>query len=325
MLIYKYRSGSNRDIDTLVNNQFYASDIEALNDIQEGKISINHQEIQLFDLFVTNNFSNFDNSIKDILEKLIQDCKNFGIYSLSKDYKNELLWTYYANSNKGFCIEYDFEILKQHPFNEDLFYDVEYSQNIPIINLESLLNSSLRLNLPIKLLATKSLNWKHEEEIRLISSPKGKFDYLSRAVKSIYFGNKTDKNTIYSIMKKLKGRKINYYQMTHKKDLYKLERVKIDDIFRNESIYKNKVNKFIPFLDEKTKPYEDLIKKAIIIVEQDHLCEEVIDAYISSNTGTKDNPVFFITYKNENKNKNIFARNYFISKNEIEEIFNKNS
>lgn len=323
MLIYKYRSGSNRDIDTLVNNQFYASDIEALNDIQEGKISINDQEIELFDLFVTNNFSNFDNSIKDILEKLIQDCKNFGIYSLSKDYKNELLWAYYANSNKGFCIEYDFEILKQHPFNEDLFYDVEYSQNIPIINLESLLNSSLRLNLPIKLLATKSLNWKHEEEIRLISSTKGKFDYLSRAVKSIYFGNKTDKNTIYSIMKKLKGRKINYYQMTHKKDLYKLERVKIDDIFRNESIYKNKVNKFIPFLDEKTKPYEDLIKKAIIIVEQDYLCEEVIDAYISFNKGTKDNPVFFITYKNENKN--MFARNYFISKNEIEEIFNKNS
>ena len=66
-------------------------------------------------------------------------------------------------------------------------------------------------------------------------------------------------------------------------------------------------------------PYEDLIKKAIIIVEQEHLCEEVVDASKSSTKGTKDNPVFFISYKNETKN--IFGRNYFISKKEIEEIF----
>ena len=58
------------------------------------------------------------------------------------------------------------------------------------------------------------------------------------------------------------------------------------------------------------KSYEDLIKKAII---------EVVDASKSSTKGTKDNPVFFISYKNETKN--IFGRNYFISKKEIEEIF----
>ena len=44
-----------------------------------------------------------------------------------------------------------------------------------------------------------------------------------------------------------------------------------------------------------------------------------VDASKSSTKGTKDNPVFFISYKNETKN--IFGRNYFISKKEIEEIF----
>ncbi|MCT7560639.1 DUF2971 domain-containing protein [Aliarcobacter butzleri] len=323
MLVYKYRSGLDRDIEALINNQSYAADIESLNDIQEGKIIINNQEIEIFDLFIANNLSNFDTSINNILKEFREDCKKFGIYSLSKDYKNELLWAYYGNSNKGFCIEYDFEILKQFPFNEDSFYDVEYSENIPVVNLQDIVNFSSKSNLPTKLLATKSLSWEREEEIRIITSLKGKFNYLSRAVKSIYFGNRTDENTIYSIMEKLKGRKIKYYKMTHKKNLYELERVEIDDIFKNESIYKNKVNKFIPSIDEKTKTYEDLIKKAIIIVEQDSLCGEVIDAYISSNKGTKNNPVFFITYKNENRN--ISTRNCFISKKEIEEIFNKDS
>ena len=46
--LYKYRSGSTRDIEALMNNQFYASSIEKLNDIHEGKIVIDNQEIKQF-------------------------------------------------------------------------------------------------------------------------------------------------------------------------------------------------------------------------------------------------------------------------------------
>ncbi len=120
-------------------------------------------------------------------------------------------------------------------------------------------------------------------------------------------------------MEKLKGRGIKYYQMGHKKDLYELEKIEIEDIFKDESIYKNKVNKFVPYLFKDEKPYEDLIKKAIVIVEQEPLCKEVTNASKSSTKGTKDNPVFFISY--ENKIKNLPTPNYFISKKEIEKIF----
>lgn len=314
MLVYKYRSGTTRDIEALMNNQFYASSIETLNDVHEGKIIIDNQEIELFDLLVKNSVSTLDISIKKDLENLIQIYKNSGVYSLSKDYKNELLWAYYADSQKGFCIEYDFNILKQYPCNEDNFFDIKYSKNVPIINLGSIFDISILK----KSLVTKSSSWKHEDEIRILTPSKGMFSYFIRAIKSIYFGNRTDKNTIESIMGKLKGRGVMYYQMAHKKDLYELEKTEIEDMFKAESIYKNKVNKFVPYLDEKTKPYEDLIKKAIIIVEQEPLCEKVIDANISSSKGTKDNPVFFISYENKIKN---FSLNYFISKKEIEEIF----
>jgi hypothetical protein len=126
-------------------------------------------------------------------------------------------------------------------------------------------------------------------------------------------------NTIKLIMSILRGIGIKYYKMEHKKDLYELERIEIENIFKDESIYKNKVNKFIPsYINEKTKPYIDLLKKAIIIVEQESLCKEVTDVGISSKS-TEDNPVFYLTFQDENKN--IFSRNYFISKKEIEEIF----
>ena len=314
MFVYKYRSGTTRDIEALMNNEFYAASIESLNDVHEGKIIINNHEIKLFDLLAKNNASFFDISIEKSLKNLMQIYENSGVYSLSKDYKNELLWAYYADSHKGFCIEYDFNILKQYPCNEDNFFDVKYSKNVPIINLGSIFDISILK----KSLVTKSLSWKHEDEIRILTPFQGMFTYFTRAVKSIYFGYRTDKNTIESIMGKLKGRGIKYYQMTHKKDLYELEKEYKQDVFKDESIYKNKVNKFVPYLLEDEKPYEDLIKKAIVIVEQEPLCEKVIDANISSSKGTKDNPVFFISYENKIKN---FSLNYFISKKEIEEIF----
>ena len=46
----------------------------------------------------------------------------------------------------------------------------------------------------------------------------------------------------------LRGKGIEYYQITHQKNTYKLIRKKIEDIFKDESIYKNKVNKFVPYL-----------------------------------------------------------------------------
>ncbi len=160
MLVYKYRSGTTRDIEALMNSQFYASSMENLNDVYEGKIIIDNQKIELFDLLVKNNASTFDISIKKDLNNLMQIYKKSEVYSLSKDYKNELLWAYYTDSHKSFCIEYDFDILKKYPCNEDNFFDVKYSKNVPILNLGSIFDISILK----KSLVTKSLSWKHEKE-----------------------------------------------------------------------------------------------------------------------------------------------------------------
>lgn len=315
MFLYKYRNGTIRDIEALMNNQFYASSIESLNDIQEGKIKGNDFEINFFDLLAKNISSKYDICIKKNLENFINIYKKSGVYSLSKSYKNELLWAYYADSHKGFCIEYDECILKQYPVNEDNFFNVKYSADIPVIDFKAMLDIDI---LKTGLVA-KSLSWKHEEEIRILTPSIGMYNYFARAVKSIYFGFRASDNMIKIVMAVLRGRGIKYFKMTHKKDLFELTKYEIDDIFKDESIYKNKVNKFVPYLDKNEIQFEDLIKKAIIIVEQEPLCEEILDISKSNNKSTKDNPVFFVSYKNETKN--IYARKYFISKKEIEDCF----
>lgn len=318
MKVYKYRSGSERDIETLVNNQFYSASIDSLNDIQEAKVQINNNEFKLFDLLLNTNDLKDSNSFKIILEKYLQQTKEYGIYSLSKNYDNELLWAYYSNSHKGFCIEYDFNILKQYQLEPEFFCDVEYQKDIPIISTNDLLNNKSRI-LDIKSLATKSKNWEHEDEYRIITGKIGLVDFYSRAIKAIYFGSRTKEKAIKTLMEQLKGRNIKYYKMNHVNNLYKLEKKEIEDYYKNYSIYENKINIFTPVFDTITKPYEELIIKAIIIVEQEPLCSSVEDAYLSKDKSTKENPVFFITMKA----KGIYPiKNYFISKKEIDNIFN---
>lgn len=318
MLVYKYRSGSDRDISSLKDNQLYSASLEKLNDIQEAKIIINHKEFELIDIYFKSKAPDLGDTINEIIFAYIKRIKEFGIYSLSRNYNNELLWAYYANSQKGFCIEYDLEKLKQHELQGEFFCNVDYQSQIPIINFEDTTEPKESI-LTTKVLATKSKNWEHEDEYRMITGEVGIKHFYNSSVKSIYFGSRAETETIKKVMDALKGRKIKYYQMSHKEDLYELERNEIEDIHKDYSIYENKENLFKPQLDEKISPYEDLIKKAIIIVEQEPMCSNVSYAYISSFKGTLENPIFYVLY--DDKIRNISSQKYEISKEEIETIF----
>lgn len=311
MKVYKYRSASRRDIEALMNNQFYSASIESLNDIHESKISINKKEVDVFDLIIQKVEPNH-NGFKKTYETYMENAMKYGIYSLSKNYNMELLWAYYSNSFKGFCIEYDLEKLKAYQLVGAYFIDIEYKEEIPTLGVDDILDVNI---LHKKLLATKSKSWEHEDEFRIITGQTGLYHYYNNA---IHFGHRTEENTIKLVMNILKGKNIQYYTMSSKTNSYELERKEIKDIFQNESIYKNKENIFQPEIDDEIRIHEQLIKKAIIVVEQEPMCEEVLDAYISSEKGTKENPVFFVTYKD--KIRQIPAINYFISKDEIEQI-----
>jgi hypothetical protein len=78
------------------------------------------------------------NIIEENMEKLEAAINNFiahantmGIYSLSKNYNNELLWAHYSNSHKGFCMEFNLAELM------DLYYQTSKDTNfVNLINVE---------------------------------------------------------------------------------------------------------------------------------------------------------------------------------------------
>ena len=222
--VYKYRADIYRDLLTLVNNQIYAPTVQNLNDPAETIVD-DSEMYKVFD-FIENN---------GLPKKIAEDNYNkikaqvrteLGIFSLSKTVINELLWAYYTNGHKGFCIEYDFEQLQSSLSKGHLhsIFNVQYKNDTP----EFSINSEIKiLGNPVQfikcLIATKSMAWEREEEIRMTLYSSGLFEISPESVTGIYFGLRMSESDKELIKNSLKGRNIKYYQMKLKPNSYLLE------------------------------------------------------------------------------------------------------
>ena len=87
----------------------------------------------------------------------------YGIACFSYSSKNLLLWSHYANSHQGICIQFkvdnNFLKLGEH-------FKVKYSTNRPMIDTEELYNNYDYL---IRQMSQKSKEWAYEKEYRLYS------------------------------------------------------------------------------------------------------------------------------------------------------------
>lgn len=326
MKVYKYRGGDKtilkRDLRSLANNQIYIASIDTLNDPFEAKVNIHDQSFELgtlLNLFASISYkkkvNKLDQQFFDLTRNFINDSKKWGIYSLSKIFNDELLWSYYANSHKGFCIEYDIKKLMEYKIPTELIIDVEYQNEMPTITLSDILNIKQE-QIQKKLIGTKSKRWQHENEIRIVTGEHGLFEYDYRALKSIYFGCRSDEKFRKLTMRVLKGRGIEYYLMKPKEGLYELEAIKLDDLYWMAPKYYSSIASVedgVPYIDDTLKPYEDLINKAIDIARQEPNCKKILDVYISSSRGTTENPVFYVTCER----KDGLTKNIFLSKQEI--------
>lgn len=140
------------------------------------------------------------NSIGSDLPKLLskrfsedlRDMVNFKyrVFCSSKDYDNCLLWAYYANSHKGFCVGYkESDILKI----SDELLDVKYSSEMCTIN-------EFNEDTYKKLLSIKSIDWSNENECRALYVLKN--SDVSSLSAEVYFNTESQSN---EIMYKLHG------------------------------------------------------------------------------------------------------------------------
>lgn len=245
MLVYKYRDGNidkfegeefsnfERDLRSIERNYFWASNREQLNDPSEGLVTKNSFEKQsgCLSFLINNNSKKSLENVNSVLENTISFREKLGIYSLSKKFNDELLWAYYGNSHKGFCIEYDLDILLE---NHKHYFSVTYSEKPADIGIPDVSNS---IHIFKKIVGHKSIRWKHEQEIRILTDKFGINQYKYTALKSIYFGFKMDSNQKLEIMDRLKGRGVNYFQIERLPNTYKFNAKPINDITKPEITY----------------------------------------------------------------------------------------
>lgn len=146
-----------------------------------------------------------DEAIKKLPDELNNLIDKYPFYCVSKNSKSNLMWSYYAGSHTGFCIEFKSEYLKADK--------VTYESEIPKLEILDLIrlkinpnNKQLSSNI-WRALRTKLVEWKHEEEYRFQASNSMKgggripdeqnhliVQYTPEFVESVIFGCKMDEN-----------------------------------------------------------------------------------------------------------------------------------
>ena len=282
MIAYKYRFGRGtkddngkdifeRDIELLSHDTIYIPTIEQLNDPAEALFddSLFNLQMKLFKPFAS---SSSMERVNDALRDLYNKVRSSGIYSLSKEPANELMWAYYASGHCGYAIIFDTEILSRS-FREvkyDNMYeiDVVYSINLPQFDITKISRQKIEDTLQC-FVGNKSQAWKHETEHRLVFDKGGrklKIDY--RAVKGFVFGSRMPEDDIDFIMKTFSGRDLDYSKIELKDNSYELSLKKLKDRYPTAEKYSpNKVEYDIEELLKNDKLIEGVGYKYRFFVE----------------------------------------------------------
>ena len=222
MKVYKYRGLENftRDLESLVKDEVFAPPFTELNDPFEA---VYDEEITHMCTVIENLFKVNTSDITRSFESLREYKSKLGIYSLSKTYSDELMWAHYASSYKGFCIEYDKEILKNNYLAPKvvLELDVEYKNAPQKLTLGDIRKRDIVLK---KLFATKSFKWSYEKEIRLIFDSYEAKKYNPKALKGIYFGTRLPTKEREALIDSLTNRDVQFYEIYRLENTYKVER-----------------------------------------------------------------------------------------------------
>lgn len=224
--VYKYRANIHyearaKDSVLLANNIIYAAPIKSLNDPFESSVELPKSERH--EHWVT---------------PIIQDIGKIGVYSLSKPAENdkfpnnELLWAHYANSHKGFCIEYDLDKLINH---NSKGYDIRNVINIGYQDERpEVTEFDDVLTIQKKVFGTKSLAWKYENEVRLVFNEAGEKIIIPNAVSAIYLGLRISLEDRRDIIQKTSEWDIEYYQIERVSNSYKLKSTRLLFDFSHE-------------------------------------------------------------------------------------------
>lgn len=257
--LYKYRKFDQYWESTLFEGQLHFAEAITLNDPFDCHMFI---DVKRFSNFM-NIFASkyvfpelgydeickvYNSRIKNNLKRqCIEIKRDFLLTCFSEDVKSILMWSHYADSHKGFCVEYDMEKVSQ--IYRDFLFPVIYQDQcydftemaimldnsyyramkaIEILNIDT--NYCLKdvtNNIYVPLLV-KAKEWSYEKEWRIVVTDikfglNEHFIDFSNVISGVYIGANSDSvNNIDKIIKWAKHKNINIYKMETEMDRYAL-------------------------------------------------------------------------------------------------------
>lgn len=146
---------------------------------------------------------------------------DLGVFCLSKEPNNLLLWSHYANSHKGFCVGYNPKIILEI-LGYPTLGPVNYCNIYPLLSA---------VEDPVKTSYTqvfnKSIDWYYEKEYRYVKSngANKKYDISQDAIAEIYLGCMiSDENeTIIKSIRDSNFPKAKLYKYEKSKNRFEME------------------------------------------------------------------------------------------------------
>lgn len=153
------------------------------------------------------------NEYQDFIKSKIKE--TFGICSLSKSYKNILMWTHYANSHSGVCLIFNKNILEasiKKGDSEIEFKDVIPCNSAPKVKIRIADNGYPFVN-GYNILLSKFIDFKYEDEVRFVKffipifddDKKRNLKFDMSALTGIIIGENMETDNLRSIYNLLKN------------------------------------------------------------------------------------------------------------------------
>ena len=214
-ILYKYKELNQYSKRILKNGELYFPSVNQLNDPFEGNIPFvmdpktvteENMKLKMREILKKRYPYYSDEEIEIEIDELFKDSesrknmfnpappqghteqtrkkieKSFGIFSLTANKNNFLMWSHYADSHSGLCFGFDTQkiynsIIGKNIINNSIcgteyynssiggFQKIIYQKYLPLFSVNEGLNTFIQ-----KMLCTKSYIWKYENEYRLIKA-----------------------------------------------------------------------------------------------------------------------------------------------------------
>ncbi len=260
--VKKYLNKDAFFVFALVIKDYQNQDIDEKTIVETLKMEENLKELE--DAVVKTRDEIFLPFLKDFLSKLTVTC-----FSAS-GWDNQLMWSHYANSYSGICVEYDFS--KMNKFI-GFMYPVKYSSVRPTVSIKDFgltdlkkdengkyLTEEVNISAIFSYLLTKNKCWSYEQEWRIINVEGDPYTPLfieAPFVKSITLGLDLDDVCKQLLWDVCKERGIECYQLVLNSSDYSLTRERLTD---EDFVFdKEKEERYILFICEHTVPLGEKI------------------------------------------------------------------